>query len=45
MAAIQTKAQECPPEAIAIVGMDCIYPGARNLSEFWRKLVAGEHSA
>lgn len=42
MAAIQTKAQECPPEAIAIVGMDCIYPGARNLSEFWRKLVAGD---
>src|SRR5208283_4865845 len=42
MAAIQTKAQECPPEAIAIVGMDCIYPGAANLSEFWHRLVQGD---
>ena len=41
MAAIQTKGQESLPEPIAIVGMDCIYPGAANLAEFWRKLVQG----
>ena len=29
------------PEPIAIVGMACRFPGAANLSEFWRLLEAG----
>ncbi len=27
---------------IAIVGMACIYPGARNLDEYWRNIVLGK---
>ncbi len=26
---------------VAIIGMACTYPGARNLSEFWRNIVGG----
>ena len=29
---------------IAIVGMACRFPGARNLDEFWRNLAAGIES-
>src|SRR5260221_4877990 len=29
---------------IAIVGMSCRFPGARNLEEFWRNLAAGVES-
>lgn len=29
------------PEPIAIVGMECLYPGSRNLAEFWRNIVNG----
>ena len=28
-------------EAIAIIGMACLYPGARNVSEFWRNILGG----
>ncbi|RFM27228.1 type I polyketide synthase [Deminuibacter soli] len=27
---------------IAIVGMACIYPGARNVEEFWRNIILGK---
>ncbi|HLZ87392.1 MAG TPA: beta-ketoacyl synthase N-terminal-like domain-containing protein, partial [Puia sp.] len=27
---------------VAIVGMACIYPGARNIDEFWRNIVLGK---
>lgn len=29
------------PEPVAIVGMECLYPGSRNLAEFWRNIVHG----
>lgn len=29
-------------DAIAIVGVGCIFPGADNLEEFWRVLENGE---
>ncbi|MBI2677231.1 MAG: polyketide synthase dehydratase domain-containing protein [Candidatus Koribacter versatilis] len=28
-------------EPIAIVGMECVFPGARNLEAFWRNIVQG----
>jgi acyl transferase domain-containing protein len=28
-------------EPIAIVGMDCVFPGARDLAAFWRNIVLG----
>ncbi len=31
-----------PPEPIAIVGMGCVFPGARNLAEFEANLLAGK---
>ncbi|MGH9670234.1 MAG: beta-ketoacyl synthase N-terminal-like domain-containing protein, partial [Terriglobales bacterium] len=30
-----------PPQPIAIVGMECIFPGARDLAAFWRNIVLG----
>ncbi len=30
-----------PPEGIAIVGMQCLFPGAANLAEYWRNIVRG----
>ena len=30
------------PDAIAIVGMSGIFPGARDLNEFWQNLLAGK---
>lgn len=27
---------------VAIIGMACIYPGARNLEEFWRNIILGK---
>nr|KAG5709604.1 hypothetical protein BaRGS_001654 [Batillaria attramentaria] len=32
-----------PDDAIAIVGVGCVTPGAGNLDEFWRVLVNGEN--
>jgi acyl transferase domain-containing protein/acyl carrier protein len=32
------------PEAIAIIGMSCRFPGARNLDEFWQNLANGVES-
>ncbi|MBP2616611.1 type I polyketide synthase [Chryseobacterium jejuense] len=32
------------PLDIAIVGMDCIFPGAKNLDEFWRNIILGKDS-
>ncbi len=29
------------PEPIAIVGMECVFPGARNLQAFWSNIVRG----
>ena len=31
-------------EPIAIVGMACRFPGASDISSFWRLLEAGEHA-
>jgi acyl transferase domain-containing protein len=31
-------------EPIAVIGMACRFPGARNIDEFWRNLVAGQES-
>jgi acyl transferase domain-containing protein len=30
------------PEPIAIVGMECIFPGAANMGEYWKNIVNGE---
>ncbi|WP_411122396.1 SDR family oxidoreductase [Streptomyces sp. x-19] len=40
-AATATPADTVPDGRIAIVGLDCRLPGARNHDEFWRNLVAG----
>ncbi|MDG4653575.1 type I polyketide synthase [Chryseobacterium arthrosphaerae] len=32
------------PLDIAIVGMECIFPGAKNLDEFWRNIILGKDS-
>ena len=31
-------------EPVAIIGMACRFPGSKNISEFWRQLVAGENA-
>ncbi|HZM41139.1 MAG TPA: beta-ketoacyl synthase N-terminal-like domain-containing protein, partial [Acidimicrobiales bacterium] len=33
-----------PPADVAIVGMACVMPGATDLEEFWRNIVAGINS-
>ena len=33
-----------PDEPVAIIGMACRFPGSKNLSGFWRQLVAGENA-
>lgn len=32
------------PLDIAIVGMECIFPGAKNLNEYWRNIILGKDS-
>lgn len=32
----------CPEGAIAIIGMDCRFPGANNTSQYWQNLVNGK---
>ncbi|WP_172821021.1 type I polyketide synthase [Chryseobacterium sp. T16E-39] len=32
------------PLDIAIVGMECIFPGAKNLDEYWRNIILGKDS-
>ena len=32
------------PEAIAIVGMDCVFPDAENIDAYWRNIVTGKNS-
>jgi len=32
------------PLDIAVVGMECIFPGARNLQEYWRNIILGKDS-
>ncbi|BAV04110.1 Acyl transferase domain-containing protein [Filimonas lacunae] len=29
---------------VAIIGMACIYPGAKNIEEFWRNIITGKDS-
>ncbi len=31
-------------EPIAIVGMECVFPGAPNVAAFWRNIVRGTSS-
>ncbi|MXW29533.1 MAG: SDR family NAD(P)-dependent oxidoreductase, partial [Chloroflexi bacterium] len=43
----ERRAPEAQPrsdvkDGIAIVGMACRFPGAEDISDFWRKLIAGE---
>jgi len=37
----QKRSDSVPCEPIAIVGMDCVFPGAPNLADFWRNVVLG----
>ncbi|MGB7593470.1 MAG: beta-ketoacyl synthase N-terminal-like domain-containing protein, partial [Terriglobia bacterium] len=37
----QKRSDSVPCEPIAIVGMDCVFPGAPNLAAFWRNVVLG----
>ncbi|MCX2453793.1 SDR family NAD(P)-dependent oxidoreductase [Pedobacter sp. PLR] len=45
---VQQAKPGTPPEAtgkslnVAIVGMACIFPGAKNLEEYWRNIVLGK---
>jgi acyl transferase domain-containing protein/NAD(P)H-dependent flavin oxidoreductase YrpB (nitropropane dioxygenase family) len=40
-----TRAEPVPaPADVAIVGMACVMPGATDLDEFWRNIVAGVNS-
>ncbi|MDH6250335.1 acyl transferase domain-containing protein/NAD(P)H-dependent flavin oxidoreductase YrpB (nitropropane dioxygenase family)/NAD(P)-dependent dehydrogenase (short-subunit alcohol dehydrogenase family)/acyl carrier protein [Chryseobacterium sp. H1D6B] len=32
------------PLDVAIVGMECIFPGAKNLEEYWRNIILGKDS-
>jgi len=32
------------PLDVAIIGMECIFPGAKNLEEFWRNIILGKDS-
>lgn len=32
------------PLDVAIIGMDCIFPGAKNLEEYWRNIILGKDS-
>ena len=34
--------EDTPPNAIAVIGMGCKYPGADSVDEFWRILDAGQ---
>lgn len=44
MPMVARKAPEARPEDIAIVGMACRFPGARNYNEFWENLIQGKNS-
>lgn len=32
------------PLDVAVIGMECIFPGAKNLEEFWRNIILGKDS-
>ena len=32
------------PLDVAIIGMECIFPGAKNLEEYWRNIILGKDS-
>ncbi|MGG5208233.1 SDR family NAD(P)-dependent oxidoreductase [Chryseobacterium sp. MIQD13] len=40
----ETPASKEKPLDIAIVGMECIFPGAKNLEEYWRNIILGRDS-
>ncbi len=43
--ASEPEAEPCPkPEAVAVIGMSCRFPGASSAKEFWRNLVSGVDS-
>ena len=31
-------------QQIAVIGMSCLFPGAKNTSEFWQNLLQGKNS-
>lgn len=40
----RTETSKIPERALAIIGMACRFPGAKNVEEFWRNLRAGIES-
>ncbi len=41
---IQTERSKVRTKGLAVIGMACRFPGARNIDEFWRNLQAGVES-
>lgn len=41
---MQSEDQNIPEGAIAIIGMACRFPGAKNISQFWHNLANGVNS-
>ncbi|SHG28050.1 polyketide-type polyunsaturated fatty acid synthase PfaA [Chryseobacterium vrystaatense] len=39
----EPKSTEKPLD-VAIIGMECIFPGAKNMEEFWRNIILGRDS-
>ena len=37
-----TPIQDVADDAIAIIGMDCRFPGAENIQQFWQNLLDGK---
>lgn len=43
-AAYEVPAQQGKALDVAIIGMACIYPGAKNIEEYWRNIITGKDS-
>lgn len=44
MRALPVGQSDMVSDAIAVIGMACRFPGARNVDEFWQNLLAGKES-
>ena len=38
------QTNKVPENAIAVIGMDCRFPGANDTRQFWKNLVSGTES-